>query len=331
MGIREKINPVKRKLEELSNDYVDAVGANFRYFFCPLLLKDELVPLCQAHIVNQAFPNASRRWTVQRADLDNFYGAFFEADFVDLKEEGSNLEVSIANGFAGRLRPEISYRGQKVQFYVPNSKVPSKHSEVLFESPSGSVRLALKIDPKTLADTRQEDWQISIEKDCRLAALVSLIKAAHLTLFEMLGYRYALSAGGLFVGNEILGKFFSANQGCGKEEILQNARIHFAEFVNLVRPVMVPNTTIEDTVNDRIVYICEGSCRWAFLVFIRTAGTAHAVIVPQMESPDAAARFVSFLKERGSKFQARRCYFDGDAYQAEPATKAFDWPEVTLD
>jgi hypothetical protein len=50
-----------------------------------------------------------------------------------------------------------------------------------------------------------------------------------------------------------------------------------------------------------------------------------------MESPDAAARFVSFLTERGSKFQARRCYFDGDAFQAEPATKAFDWLEVTLE
>jgi len=323
-------NPLQRRLEALRTDFAAVSGEPFRHFYCPLLLADEPCEICRAHLVNQAFPNTRRRWTVQRTDVDNFYGTFFEADFVELKEDGSPIATSIANRLSGRLRPEIFHRGQKVEFYKPTATIPSRHSEVLLEAPSRSVRLALKIEPEAMREARDEDWQISIEKDCRLAALVSLLKAAHLTLFEMLGYRYALSAGGMFLGKTVLGNFFLENRNLRKEEVLRNAKAHFAEFKNMVRPVVAPNTTIEDTVNDRIVYICEGSCRWAFLVFIRTAGLAHAVIVPQMESPDAAARFVSFLNESGSKFQARRCYFNGEAYQASPDTKAFDWPAVTL-
>lgn len=151
------------------------------------------------------------------------------------------------------------------------------------------------------------------EKDGRGQAAYAPEMMVRLLLY---GYRYALSAGGMFLGKTVLGDFFTKNRGLSREEVLHNAISHFREFQNLVRPVMAPSNTIEDTANDRIVYMCEGSCRWAFLIFIRTGGLAHVVMVPQMESPDAAARFVSFLNERGSKFQARRCYFDGDAFQA---------------
>jgi hypothetical protein len=331
MNDRDTRSPLQRKLEALRSDFAAVSGRPFLHFYCPLLLADDPAEICRAHLVNQAFPNTSRRWTVQRTDVDNFYGTFFEADFVELKKDGSPIETSIASGLSGRLRPEISHCGQKVEFYKPTSTVPSRHSEVLLQAPSGSIRLALKIDPEAILETRDQDWQISIEKDCRLAALVSLLKAAHLTLFEMLGYRYAFSAGGMFLGKTVLGNFFSENRGLGQEEVLRNAKTHFEEFKNLVRPVLAPNTTIEDTVNDRIVYICEGSCRWAFLVFIRTAGLAHAVIVPHMESPDAAGRFLNFLKESGSKFQARRCHYNENAFNAELDTRTFIWPKVTLD
>ena len=70
-----------------------------------------------------------------------------------------------------------------------------------------------------------------------MAALASLIKAAHLTLFEMLGYRYALSAGGYFVGKDILGQFFLNNCGQSMRKILKNAVAHFQEFVYMVQPV----------------------------------------------------------------------------------------------
>jgi len=88
-----------------------------------------------------------------------------------------------------------------------------------------------------MLSTNDQDWQISVEKDLRLPALVSLLKAAHLTLFEMLRYRYVLSAVGHFMGQSILGKFFLQNEGLAKQAVIANAYGHFREFMNLVRPV----------------------------------------------------------------------------------------------
>jgi len=68
------------KLEKLRSDYHQVRGAPFSHFFCPVLFSDEDVPLCKAHIVNLVFPDSSRIWTVQRKDVDNFYGSTFEAD-----------------------------------------------------------------------------------------------------------------------------------------------------------------------------------------------------------------------------------------------------------
>jgi hypothetical protein len=69
-------------LEALRTDYASVAGVPFQTFFCPVLFRDEDVELCRAHLVNQAFAGASRRWTIQRKDVDEFFGAFFESDFV---------------------------------------------------------------------------------------------------------------------------------------------------------------------------------------------------------------------------------------------------------
>jgi hypothetical protein len=44
--------------------------------------------------------------------------------------------------------------------------------------------------PEDVSAAVGQKWEIEISKDVRIPALVSLIKAAHLTFFEMLGYRF---------------------------------------------------------------------------------------------------------------------------------------------
>ena len=82
---------VENKLETLRFDYREVTGKPFLHFFCPVLFQDEDAALCRAHIVNSAFPDSCRRWTVQRADVDSFYGSAFESDFVDLQYRGQHL------------------------------------------------------------------------------------------------------------------------------------------------------------------------------------------------------------------------------------------------
>ena len=55
------------------------MGEPFHHFYCPVLFLDDEAELCKAHIVNAVFAG-STRWTVQRKDVDNFYGHVFESD-----------------------------------------------------------------------------------------------------------------------------------------------------------------------------------------------------------------------------------------------------------
>ena len=314
------------KLEDLRNDFAETVGEPFQFFFCPLLLKDEETELCRAHVINQAFPNSSKRWTIQRADVDNFYGSVFESSFVELRRESLIADYFQSRSTPQGIKPHLYRRKERVDYYLPTSQVPSNHTEIILQSGSEVRRLAAKIPPTELSDTQDRDWEFVLEKDCRLEALVSVLKCAHLTLFEMLGYRYALSAGGLFLGHTVLGEFFIQNGSCSNKEALTKAASYFREFANLVRPILPTEQTIDDTVEGRCLYICDEPSRWAYLVLMRTSSLLHSALVPVLETPEAAARFVKFLGEDGSTLKVRKCHFDGQTFQASTVIEELTWP-----
>ena len=66
---------LKSKLEKLRDEYAQLTGQPFVNFYCPILYKDEDMPVCEAHIVNKAFRNSSRAWTVQRSDVEQEHTA----------------------------------------------------------------------------------------------------------------------------------------------------------------------------------------------------------------------------------------------------------------
>ena len=84
---------VAKKLERLGLDYEEVSGRPFDHFFCPILFRDEDVELCKGHIVGQVF-GGRERWTVQRKDVDNFYGTAFEADFAHIRFGERSAEAS---------------------------------------------------------------------------------------------------------------------------------------------------------------------------------------------------------------------------------------------
>jgi len=216
---------VQHKLETLRSDYREVTGKSFSHFYCPILFQDQDAELCRAHIVNSAFPDSCRKWTVQRADVDSFYGSAFESDFVDLQYRSKHLtdDAIIDSLLSKKLRPKVYIEENKVEHFIASGPVPAHFTEVHVNGPDGPVRLGLKVRPDETLSTAE--WRIAIEKDVRLAALVSMLKAAHLTLFEMLGYRHALSAGGHFLGRNILGEFFHGNKGRSKAEIIADCLI----------------------------------------------------------------------------------------------------------
>lgn len=226
------------------------------------------------------------------------------------------------------MLPRIKLGETTIEHFVPTGPVPADFTEAIVNSPRGSARLALKIAPGVIRESVQK-LNIEITKDIRLEAIASLLKAAHLTLFDMLGYRYALSAGGVLVG-EILGAFFLNNRYVDRSVAKNQARNHFAEFANLVRPVSAVTDGTLETPKDGFIYICESDYRWGLIVFLRTAARVHAVLTPYLESPDAAARFVRFLKGSGGMLEVRRCIFEDGVFKAASQTEQVNWPSACL-
>lgn len=322
-----------RKLESLRADYESVRGYPFKHFFCPILFRDDNVQLCRAHIVNSGFRDSDRSWTIQRADVDNFYGSIFESDFLEIQDRGSHRPIDVLTDreLTRRLRPRLISDGKQVDHYIAEGPIPPEFTELTLTSPSSTVRLALKLTPSEALTTINSQLEIHIEKDVRLAALSSCIKAAHLTLFDMIGYQYGLSLGGYIVGHDILGKFFLENAKHPKSNILENSREHFLEYVNMVRPIQSAPSGLQGTVSDRLLYICMmGQRAWALIVIVRTEKLLHAVLMPMLEDADSAAHFVAFLRQPFPRLTVRLARYEGDRWETDTEDRTFHWPDANF-
>ena len=166
----------ERRLAALRSDYQARVGRPFSHFYCPILFRDEDVDLCRAHIVNTAFPDSTRRWTVQRADVDNFYGSTFESDFVNIQYKGQRLVDDILGNpdLSKKFRPKIRIGDHGVEHFLARGPVPDHFTEAVVVGPNGPVRLGLKIHPDDAITAGGKNWSIAVEADIRLPALVSI-------------------------------------------------------------------------------------------------------------------------------------------------------------
>jgi hypothetical protein len=73
----------------------------------------------------------------------------------------------------------------------------------------------------------------------------------------MLGYEYALSSAGIFVGHDILGAFYQENHEKPKEAVLAAGRQFFQPYVNMMRPIVgYSGSPPQGTLNDRAGFSC---------------------------------------------------------------------------
>lgn len=324
-----------QKLELLRSDFAEVTGRPFEHFFCPVLFKDEDSPLCCAHIVNAAFPSSSQRWTLQRQDVDNFYGWAFESDFVDLRhgQVGVAAEAFVDPTLYKRLRPKILLDGIEVEHFVFKGRGPKQFAQMAFTHGGRGVRLALKISPSEFALKANNEWRVEVVKDIRLAAIVSVLKAAHLTLFEMLGYRYALCGGGRYLG-EVPGRFFLENVGRPKGEVLKHAGSYFKPLATMVRPVGPDSPKPEGSINDSSIRVCwcEGSnTPWGGIVFVRARDRVHAALVPVFTDAEGAGRWERFMGSSVDTMETSIARFEKDHWSVSRHRATQHWPAASLD
>lgn len=234
-------------MEELREDFKSLTGKPFDYFYCPILHVDEDVPLTKGHVVPKSVGGKSK--VLQRTDVDNGFGSFFEAEAADavvhgldgdpldivlrgnpdeLKEIGRRFKLRA--GFDGVNEPvDIFHRkmGDKVGFYLSNRDLIEVPSEI--DKPDG-LRGSL-----------------SVELDARSSILATSLKASHLCWFKRCGYRYALSNEGIFVAwvlRSFFVKFIQPRIGPNRsktgslysEQVKKQVDEYCFQFANFVRP-----------------------------------------------------------------------------------------------
>ena len=322
-------------MEQLRADYESVSDRPWHFFYCPILHRDEETELCAGHIINQALEDTDRSWTVQRKDVDNHYGTLFEGDFMALERKVAFEvdEILVDRKLARQFNPKIIIDGQSVDYYRPQGTVPKEHTELYVDSPDGFVRLALKMSPAEMERVPESRIQVAVDKDVRLAALVSCLKSAHLTLFHMLGYQYALSNGGYKVGKEILGDFFLKTRRMARAEALEEARIHFKNYQSLVRPVDQLFLESSGTLTDNTLFLCvSGKKYWAFVVLVRTGTQSHGVVVPILEDAESAAMYRQFLQSPFPALAVKIARLTKEGvWEVNPETKFLSWPPAELD
>jgi hypothetical protein len=304
-------------LESHRRDFEETTGRPFTHFFCPILATDEpLVEpnrLIKGHIINKSFAGAPGVWVVQRSDVDNFYGSVFEADFelIQYRDQITPLGVLGDKKLSKKFGSKILLEGQEIPYRSkPSKPVPGFARVGLGDGPSPPM-LEINMTPETLAASAHANWEFVMVKDLRIATFVSLIKAAHLILFHLLGYRYATSAAGLLVGRDILGQFFKTHVRCSRTEVLSNAWSHFKEFAHMFRPLKHVDVGYQGTLADHMLLLCHSTSggMWAKIVLVKLADQMHAVMIPLFTSSDSVPTFLEFMKNENEQIQVSTAEF----------------------
>lgn len=327
---------VQRALPLLREDYARVTGKPFNHFYCPILCKDEEVKLCMGHIVNQAIANSSRSCVVQRADVDGFFGTVVESDFVTMAcaLRSGLREVLSDPDLSKKLKPKIMVDGEEFRhFHYKGHFDKQEHTPFLLENREGDgLRLVLQRNPEVVTAAQGKQWAVVVEADFRVCYLASLIKAAYLTLFRLLGYSYVLSAAGQYVGHDILGGFFRAAAGMATSKAKRVAADYFRQYVHMVRPIVgVGGTPPQGTIEDYQAQVCFGSSGRPFglVVCVRVNTDIHAVLMPDFGHPDSVEAYLYFMRNEQESLRTSGCVFNVEKGHWEVSDQPTEvvWPK----
>jgi hypothetical protein len=304
-AIPEPSDAIKRSIEDLRSDFVKNGEPAFKYFFCPILHEDVHTELCEGHIVPEALGH--RAWVPQRKDVDNFFGSIIEADFIAVVEdrESDPTRILLDKKKSKQHRPKFMVEGNVIEHYLPRdmSAVPEHHSRARLIGDNNEIRLdlAFKVGPTELEAlevlaNQGKQLEIVIDRNYLPAAVASVIKAAHLTMFGMFGYEWVFSLAGRDLA-QILRRFYLKYRKTPKAEIEGPLREYFSPHAQIVKPfVGIDSAILGGTINDkRVVALMDNKDRpFAAGIMVKAGKGTFSVLVP---AGDATINtYCSFLK-----------------------------------
>ena len=245
------MKPLGTNLEYARTDFESVTGKPFRDFFCPILHVDEGVPLTKGHVVPRSL--GGKTMVLQREDIDQGFGSFFEAEAADAIRHGLDenpLDV-VARGDADQTKQLARRFGFHLMFEGTDKVLDARYGKqeegAAFFVETEAVKAALgEADgQRTLMGV------IGVGLDARSSILVTSLRASHLAWFRLCGYRYVFSNEGLFVAwvlRSIYEKFIAPRRRPNRtkkgslmsDEVKSEVDAYCLQFANFIRPLPGP-------------------------------------------------------------------------------------------
>lgn len=304
------------RVEACRIDYQSTTGKPFEHFFCPILMRDEPADLCRGHIINAAFSTCGK-WVPQRRDLDAFYGSVVEADLISAVEDRAKdpRRMLFDSTLRRKHRPRLEFEGKDMGFYFPKTdNIPSQHTLVHVEDREGNkvCNFAMKVAHEQMLAIDGKEIQVVVERDFRPPVIASILKAAHLTLFRMLGYRHVFSPTGIYAA-DILRQFFDryrTPRSVAQEDVYR----YFIRHETMISPIIIPDENLlRGTVEDNRFLSCFSTRDEVFAigVIVRAGRDAFCVFLPT-DCGSSINTYFSFIAEPPVAVSARVTRFNRD-------------------
>ena len=145
----------------------------------------------RGHVINEGFRGSPGTWAVQRKDVDNFFGAFFESDYL-LRQR--MIGKRVLDFFFDKIlfslaRPEIYSESRKLHYFLRfgndhTKPAPSGFLTLNITHDGQEDQLCIRNDGLTETPSVQRLDFVAI-KDLRLPAFVSLLKLGPFDVFSL--------------------------------------------------------------------------------------------------------------------------------------------------
>jgi hypothetical protein len=204
--------------------------------------------------------------------------------------------------------------GVETGFYFSNGPVPPGYTKYTKNRGNESIDMVIKCKFELGDPSIKDPVQFSIHGDYRISGLVSLLKAGHLSIFHLLGYHYALSTAGRFMG-DVIGNFYLQNKGRRLADVAEAAISYFRHYKTMMRPIAArasPGFPFSGSVDDGKLMLCISPTKQLFAIgtIIRTDDRLHMVLMPAFEMPDSVKLYLDFLENSDELFHRKIVQFD---------------------
>lgn len=302
---------IQTRQAEFNSDYERVAGRAIRNFFCPILRIDSPVNIIRGHVLPQS-TNGAGPWVPQREDVDNTFGSLFESNLRTAQaRDRPAIDFLCDKNLNRATKPAVTIDGIKVGYYTTNGVKRVKGHTPLVVEVGGSVvaNFNMKVDLSIASSVNTSNFDIRLNKDFSPEVWAAATKAAHLTLFNFMGYKHVLSPSGDLL-SDILSKLYKEALSTKDHSTLLRQFFNQNEF--LVRPIKT-QLEIESSIVSKRFWICLGSNGRPFslVVLVRFGKDLFCVFTPcDAGSIDV---YFSFLQSPPASVAIKEVLFNDDS------------------